>query len=80
MEITNLDSSLLISILLVNNNCQINEDFVLSKDNSFLIPIGKLNKLIHNLEKRNVGNINQVELKNAVNDIAHLNLNRKHGK
>lgn len=80
MEITNLDSSLLISILLVNNNCQINEDFVLNKDNSFLIPIGKLNKLIHNLEKRNVGNINQVELKNAVNDIAHLNLNRKHGK
>lgn len=80
MEITSLDSSLLISILLVNNNCQINEDFTLEKDNSFLVPIGKLNKLIINLEKRNVGNINPTELKNAVNDIANLNLNKKHGR
>lgn len=78
MNITNLDASLLITIILINNNCQINEDFELAKDNTYLIPIGKFNKLISNLEKRDVSNINPVQLKNAVHDIANLNLNKKH--
>lgn len=76
-EITALDPTLFISVVLINNEVGINEDFSLEKDNSYIVSRNRFNKLINNLEKRNVSDINQRDLKNAVNDIAHLNLNKK---
>lgn len=84
--ITGLDPSLMIGIVLVNDNCQINIIPEKRKDDSEYSPDEKIyffskrkhfEKLIKTLEKRNVGTINQEQLDRAVRQIDKLNRRKK---
>ncbi|HBF68566.1 MAG TPA: hypothetical protein DDW20_04515 [Firmicutes bacterium] len=75
-QLTGLDKSLFISIILINNDCVIvsqNND----SDNNFVTKIKDLENLVSNIENRDVALLNEINLKYAVKDINKLNLNRK---
>ncbi|MCR5333251.1 MAG: NERD domain-containing protein [Bacilli bacterium] len=70
--ITGLDKSMLISVVLVNNDC----DLKYQKEDSeeaYLIKRNELKKLIEQIEARDVSPLNVEQLSYAVHDIARLN-------
>ena len=73
--VTNIDKSFFISILVINDNCVVKNANELNKNNSFIVSKKNLRKLIKNIEKRNVKNMDQKQLEFAVQDIS-----RRYGK
>ena len=72
--ITGLDDSLLISIVLVNDDCDLSLE--LNESNThFVSKRSGLKKLIEEIEARNVAPLNNEQLSYAVRDIASLNVN-----
>lgn len=78
-QLTGLESSLFISIVLINDDCTI-VDYVNNNDNNFVSSSKQLKQLIKNIENRNVAPLNPVNLNYAVRDINKLNVNKKHEK
>lgn len=79
-KITGLDSSLIISVVLINSDCQINK-FVGKSKNNFLVTRSNFKKFIKSFENKNIAKINDSQLSIAVNDIAKLNERKnKYGK
>ncbi len=74
--ITGLDSSFLISIILVNDDCDLSLEMNPS-DNQYVIKKAELKKLISSIEERNVAPLNDEQLAYAARDIAALNINAK---
>lgn len=73
--ITGIDSSLMIGVVLVNNNCKC---FVKSESKQFYVVQRKYFKmLIRNVESRTVGRINPVQLDSAVKAIYRLNRRKR---
>ena len=70
--VTNIDKSFFISILVINDNCVVKTANELNKNNSFIVSKKNLRKLIKNIEKRNVKNMDQKQLEFAVQDISRL--------
>ena len=70
--VTNIDKSFFISILVINDNCVVKNANELIKNNSFIVSKKNLRKLIKNIEKRNVKNMDQKQLEFAVQDISRL--------
>ena len=70
--VTNIDKSVFISILVINDNCVVKNANELNKNNSFIVSKKNLRKLIKNIEKRNVKNMDQKQLEFAVQDISRL--------
>lgn len=70
--ITQIDPSFFISIVLINDNCAVKDNEDLNKENSFLVSKKNLRKLVKNIEKRNVKNMDQKQLEFAVQDISRL--------
>ena len=70
--VTNIDKSFFISILVINDNCVVKNANELNKNNSFIVSKKNLRKLIKNIEKRNVKNMDQKQLEFAVQDISRL--------
>ena len=70
--VTNIDKSFFISILVINDNCVLKNANELNKNNSFIVSKKNLRKLIKNIEKRNVKNMDQKQLEFAVQDISRL--------
>lgn len=68
---TNIDPKLLVSIVVVNDDCLLFPFDVKEKD-SFLVPLSKLNRLIKNIEKRDVSKIDAKQLQYVVNDLARM--------
>ncbi|MGN1278801.1 MAG: nuclease-related domain-containing protein [Candidatus Onthovivens sp.] len=68
--VTNIDKSFFISILVINDNCVVKNANELNKNNSFIVSKKNLRKLIKNIEKRNVKNMDQKQLEFAVQDIS----------
>lgn len=81
-QITNIDDSMLISVVLVNNDAIIDDS--LKKEgyegNEFIIKRRELPKLVKAIENRKVADLNSFELKNIVLDIANLNENKERRK
>lgn len=75
-SITNLSSSLIINVVLINDNCKL-EGFENTSKNAFLVPVSSFKKLLNQFEKSNVANIKDNQLKRAVMDIASLNERKK---
>lgn len=73
---TGLDRRLFLPIVLINNDCVI-ESFQPKSRKDFLCHVRNLKKLIAALEGRDVAEINDAQLQEAVQDIAKLNLTRK---
>jgi hypothetical protein len=73
--ITRIEKNMLISIVVVNDDCHI-EPFERKSQSNFLVTKSHFRKLIQALEQRPVENIDDQALDRAVKDIAHLNLNR----
>ena len=76
VKLTRLENDYIKSIVLVNDDCSI-EEFVQTSNNNYLSTVKKIYKLIQGIEKDNVPSLNQKQLGYAVNDIAKLNLNYK---
>ena len=74
-DVSRIDKSFLISIILVNNDTYLSSDLNIKKDNSYFVKLSKLPHLIHEIERREVPNLNENSLKNFVLDISRLNLN-----
>ena len=74
--ITGLDKSFLISLILVNDDCDLS---LLKKDdpNTYVVRLKELKPLIEKIESSNVAPLNDDQLKWAVQDIAKLNLRKK---
>ena len=70
--VTNIDKSFFNSILVINDNCVVKNANELNKHNSFIVSKKNLRKLIKNIEKRNVKNMDQKQLEFAVQDISRL--------
>lgn len=74
--LTNINEDMMISIVVVNNNCLIFK-FEGKSKNNYVIPLSKLAKLVKAIESRSVGKINEKQLFFAVNDIAKLNVKNR---
>lgn len=75
-KVTGLDRNLLISVVLINDDCYMNNFVGESKDN-FLCPLSKFKSLVKSIEKRDVNPINPHQLSQAVLDINKLNEKEK---
>ena len=78
LQITNLDPSLIISIVLINDDAIIDKPLI-HKDYdgvSFLVKRRDLKKVIRKIENRDISALNEKELKHIVHDIAKLNANK----
>lgn len=71
-QITGFDSSFLISVVILNNDCEFKEWSSMTND-SFLIKRKNLKKLITDIEKRDVPPLNSEQLNYVVHDLARLN-------
>ena len=72
-KIIHFDEEYFISIVLINNNSLVKNLKSLNvKKESFIVSVSKLNKLIKDLEKRDVATIDQKSLEAAVLEIAEL--------
>ena len=63
---------MIIFALVINDNCVVKNANELNKNNSFIVSKKNLRKLIKNIEKRNVKNMDQKQLEFAVQDISRL--------
>lgn len=72
---TGIDNSLLIGIVVVNNNCKLSIET--TNKQYYLIQKNKLKRLIRAIESRNVGNINAAQLEALVKAIDKLNRTKK---
>ncbi len=72
---TNLDMNILVGIVLVNDECKL--DIYSDSEQFFLVQRRKLPGLIKQLEKKNIGNLNQNELAKAVMSINKMNKKKK---
>lgn len=73
---TNIDPKMMISIVVVNDDCLLFPFEVNAKD-SYLVPLSKLNRLIKNIEKRDVAKIDAKQLQYVVNDLARMKQRNK---
>ena len=72
LKFTKFDKSFVISVVVVNNDCKINE--LANNDNdSYVVKIKNLEKLVKEIEARDVGEIDQMQLSNVVNELANRN-------
>ena len=67
---------MMISIVVVNDDCLLFPFEVHAKD-SYLVPLSKLNRLIKNIEKRDVAKIDAKQLQYVVNDLARMKQRNK---
>lgn len=70
--VTHIDRSFFISIVIINDNCEVKSNDDLNSDNSFIVSLSQLSNLIKFIESKNVANLNPAQLEKAVNDIAQL--------
>lgn len=73
--LTGLNESFLISVILVNDGCDLSLELNES-DNQFVVKKSELKKLIEKVEARNVAPLNDEQLSYAAKDIAALNINK----
>lgn len=71
--ITGLDSSIFISIVVINDDCEIDE-LKLDDSNNYIVKISKLKKLITLIEKRDVSPFNDEELQKVVYEMKKLRI------
>ncbi len=71
-SLTGLQKDFFISIVVVNNDCVIKNAKELNSKRSFIVSSKKLPKLIKSIEKRNLKDIDQRQLEDAVRDIYRL--------
>lgn len=76
-KITDLDPSLIISVVLINNDCQFSK-FEGDSKKDFLVTRANLKRFIKSFENRDIPNIKDSQLQIAVKDIAKLNERKKH--
>lgn len=69
---TGLEDDLFISIILVNNDCLLDK-FESQSKRDYIVPVGKLEKLVAAIESRPVPKINSTQLEQAVQDLARIN-------
>lgn len=69
--VTNIDSTMLVGISLVNDDCAI--DVAQTSNQFYLIQANKFGKLIKAIESRDISEINQEELQRVVRDLDRLN-------
>ncbi|MGP1413952.1 MAG: nuclease-related domain-containing protein [Bacillales bacterium] len=65
-NVLHYDKGLFISIVIVNNDCTVKNLDNLNQNNSYIVKLNKLKKLIKKLEKTDIRPINQKELEEAV--------------
>ncbi len=70
--ITQIDSSFFISVVIINDNCEVKNPKDLNSDSSFIISISQLPKLIKLIESRDVKKMDEKQLQYAVEDISRL--------
>ena len=68
---TGLDESLLIGIVLVNNDCKVLVESNL--DHFYMIPRKELTRAIKGIESRDIGALNDNQLQNAVLILSKMN-------
>lgn len=73
--LTGLNESFLISVILVNDSCDLSLTLNES-DNHFVVKKSELKKLVEKVEARNVAPLNDEQLSYAAKDIAALNINK----
>ena len=66
---TSLPKESLISIVLINDDCMINE-LPNRGDHSYCVTLSKFPKLIESIEDRNIGKLNKADLEYFANDLA----------
>jgi hypothetical protein len=85
-NVTGLDMSLLIGVVLVNDSCQVNLIRERKRDGSeipfeeqiyFVVNNNKLKSLIKKIESRNIENINAAQLDRAIKGLNKLNRRKK---
>lgn len=69
---TQIDRSFFISIVIINNDCVLKNGNSLNADDSFIVSKSKLEKLIKNIESRDIKKMDQKQLGYAVQDINYL--------
>lgn len=74
--ITQIDKNMLISVVVINDDCHV-EPFSRTSKTNFFVPKGQLRKLIKALENQEVESIDEKALDAAVKEIDRLNLNHK---
>ncbi len=75
-QTTNLSLSLIVNIVIINDDCKLS-GYEQEAKNVYLVNISSFKKLIKKLEKDNVKNIKENQLKHAIIDIANLNERKK---
>ena len=74
--ITGLEDNMLISVILVNDDCDLSLELNESNDH-FIVKRSGLKKLVEEIEARNIGELENIALSHVVKDIAELNLNKR---
>lgn len=75
-NVTTLNDGLFIPIVVINQDCQI-EEYQHSEKKPFLVRINQLSKLITTIENRDVSPLEERQVFFAVRDIARLNQNKR---
>ena len=70
--LTNIDKKMIVSIVVVNNDCMIKDVKSLQSPRSYICSIKGLRRVIRKIEKSKVADIDQKSLDYAVNDIYRL--------
>lgn len=73
---TGLPKESIISIVLINNDCLINE-IPNRGDHSYCVSLSKLEKLILEIESRDIGNLNKSDLEYFANDLVRRKSEKK---
>lgn len=70
--VTQIDRSYFISIVIINDNCEVKSNNDLNSDDSYIVSLSQLPRLIKFIESRKVAKLDPAQLEKAVNDIARL--------
>ena len=74
--ITGLDKSLLVPVILVNNDCDLSL-LKIEDSNNHIMHLKELGTFIEKMESQNIAPLDDNQLRYAVQDIANLNLRKK---
>ena len=74
-SVTGLPTSLIIGLIMVNNDCKMNIES--SSKQFFIVQRKKMVKLVNMIETRDIPTMNEIQLANAVKAISNINLRDK---
>ena len=68
--VTQIERSFFISVVIINDNCEVRSNADLNTENSYIVSLSQLPRLIKFIESKKVAKLNPAQLEQVANDIA----------